>query len=400
MEPVDAAPSTSRLLLAARVARLLVVLLVAGAAGLAVNRWVSEDAAVLPDHSLPGLLAGLALLVEALLRLFALVLGARSAPVGVAPRLAYALFSILLIGALGAGYVALATASPEPEFLGVTLTPLAPDISLADAFSSSLGISPPLGEFGAMSLAQASGSAHRVLAGGAIAALAGYLIALLVDITRPADDAAVFALPARHGAGVPEAEAFGSRLRFIGWIIFWVQLLISIASGLMFQLAQPGRKNMPDNPWYLEPIGWGGVALTVMLGSLALAYVYTRLAGRIIAKPERYLDPRRLLSQWFLALGIALGFVGVFTSFTGVAMSVWMLIGKIVSQPPGIAITDPTNFIRMLDMLILIANIALLMGHVLGAGATQWLRINASRARVDMLHALMAPAPPQKSDEA
>ncbi len=58
-----------------------------------------------------------------------------------------------------------------------------------------------------------------------------------------------------------------------------------------------------------------------------------------------------------------------------------MLIGKTVSQPPGIAITDPNKIVRALDVFVLLVNINLLFGHFTGAAVASWLSNHALRAR-------------------
>jgi Protein of unknown function (DUF3611) len=49
---------------------------------------------------------------------------------------------------------------------------------------------------------------------------------------------------------------------------------------------------------------------------------------------------------------------------------------KTVSQPPGIAITDPSKIVRALDVFILIVNFDLLVAHFIGVGTALWLIIN------------------------
>jgi len=65
----------------------------------------------------------------------------------------------------------------------------------------------------------------------------------------------------------------------------------------------------------------------------------------------------------------------------GVALSVALLIGKTVSQPPGIAITDPNKIIRALDVFVLMANFNLLFAHFIGFAITAWLSVSALKAR-------------------
>ena len=84
-----------------------------------------------------------------------------------------------------------------------------------------------------------------------------------------------------------------------------------------------------------------------------------------------------------IAAGLLLSLLGVVIAFVGVALSISLLVAKTVSQPPGIAITDPNKIIRALDVFVLLVNYSLLVAHFIGLGASFWLRFQAERARRD-----------------
>ena len=130
-----------------------------------------------------------------------------------------------------------------------------------------------------------------------------------------------------------------------------------------------------------DAIYWSGCALALLFLTCALAYHYTRRARKIALAPERYLGGKRGSGLWFLHAGMTFGFLGVFLSFIGVALSISLLIAKTVSQPPGIAITDPTKIIRALDVFVLLMSFLLLLAHFIGVGISVWLRIAVARAR-------------------
>jgi hypothetical protein len=50
-----------------------------------------------------------------------------------------------------------------------------------------------------------------------------------------------------------------------------------------------------------------------------------------------------------------------------------VLVAKAVSQPPGVAITDPNKIIRALDVFIVVANINGIAAHFVGTVASIWL---------------------------
>ena len=73
---------------------------------------------------------------------------------------------------------------------------------------------------------------------------------------------------------------------------------------------------------------------------------------------------------------------GVMLSFVGVALSITLLIAKTVSQPPGIAITDPSKIIRALDVFVLLMSFLLLLAHFIGAAIAMWLQRAVAKARI------------------
>jgi hypothetical protein len=76
---------------------------------------------------------------------------------------------------------------------------------------------------------------------------------------------------------------------------------------------------------------------------------------------------RRLIStvNFGNALGLTLAIVGS-------AFSIALLISKTVSQPPGIAITDPQLIVRAVDVFVLLANFNIVVAHFLGILICLW----------------------------
>ena len=185
----------------------------------------------------------------------------------------------------------------------------------------------------------------------------------------------------------PASNKIGLRLagqmRLLGWIKFWIQFVIAFLSALLLQFATSGRALSAAKAGIGDALYWSGCALVLLVLTCALGYHYTRRARKIALAPERYLGGKRGSGLWFLNAGITFGFLGVFLSFIGVALSISLLIAKTVSQPPGIAITDPTKIIRALDVFVLLMSFMLLLGHFVGVGVSVWLRIAVARARFE-----------------
>jgi cytochrome b561 len=181
-------------------------------------------------------------------------------------------------------------------------------------------------------------------------------------------------------AGAKIVQKLATRLRLFGWLQFWLQFVLAFISALLLQFATSGRIFSPLSLGFGEALYWGGVALALLVATCALAFAYTRLGKKLTLAPERFMAaPKPRL--WRVNAGFALSLIGVVLAFVGVALSIVLLIAKTVSQPPGIAITDPNKIIRALDIFVLLMNFLLLLAHSLGVGAGMWLGIEAKRAQ-------------------
>lgn len=57
----------------------------------------------------------------------------------------------------------------------------------------------------------------------------------------------------------------------------------------------------------------------------------------------------------------------------GAGATVGVLVAKSISQPPGVAITNPQKIIRTLDVFVMVANLNGITAHFLGTVASLWL---------------------------
>jgi cytochrome b561 len=182
------------------------------------------------------------------------------------------------------------------------------------------------------------------------------------------------------------ARGVAKDLRRFGWIAFWLQLVLALISGVLLEFATSGRAFSPSTAGgFGDGVYWGIAGFLLLWLAILLAFFYTRAARRIVPRPDFYLSQTGLITFWFLSAGTIIGFLGVLISFVGVAVSISLLIVKTVSQPPGIAITDPSKIVRALDVFILIVNFDLLAAHCIGLGTALWLGLSVQRARLKFI---------------
>ena len=250
----------------------------------------------------------------------------------------------------------------------------------------------PLPSWGAVDLPTAEffGSAHRVMAFVLVGLIFAHIgIVGLNMFKHPGIASRMLLLGAQEigekgsPIGSKIAQNLAKNLRLFGWIAFWLQLVLALICGVLLEFATSGRAFSPAAAGgFGDAIYWGVVGFLLLWLAIPLAFYWTRAARKILARPDDYLNKIGVTSFWFLLASLLIGFLGVFIAFIGVALSISLLIAKTVSQPPGIAITDPSKIVRALDVFILIVNFDLLVAHFIGVCTALWLVIRVPSARL------------------
>jgi hypothetical protein len=173
-------------------------------------------------------------------------------------------------------------------------------------------------------------------------------------------------------------QAIANTIRLTGWVAFWIQLGLVSVSSLALLSASTGR-NLTNQPSSSLGVGifWAVLGIVVLLFSLFWDFRYTHI-GRKLANLNPHLHPSKADTVRTIRLGIMAGLVGILLTLLGSSATVAVLIAKSISQPPGVAITDPNKIIRTLDVLVLVANVNGIAAHYIGTVASIWLleRVN------------------------
>lgn len=234
--------------------------------------------------------------------------------------------------------------------------------------------------------AEVARAANQIAAVVLPAALIAYLGAIV--LAQPArqmtSTALVAAAPPKSAPTLsPQSILIGRdlarRIRFAGWIGFWLDFVLAFLTAPLLAFGAVGQ-SISSTIWVSDPIHWGYFGLGLLFASLFIDFFSTVASGRLENDPVSVLaaEPTAL---WFLGVGSLVNVLGAVVSFVGVGLSIALLVAKTVSQPPGIAITDPDKIVRALDVFILMANFNLLVAHFIGAGAAVWLSMEALKAR-------------------
>jgi hypothetical protein len=193
------------------------------------------------------------------------------------------------------------------------------------------------------------------------------------------------------------AEGLARSFRFFGGAAFWLQLFLGVISSVLLGFGFAGRTISPGGTVFSDAIYWATGALGILILTTLFSFKYMKTARRIRSDPARYLSRENRWTFWFVVVGGLLSVLGLVDSFGGVGLSVALLVGKTMSQPPGIAITDPTKIIRALDIFVLLVNFNLLFAHFIGFGVAAWLRISSLQARHQYLVAFAVKPPERQS---
>ncbi|MCI0549495.1 MAG: DUF3611 family protein [Anaerolineae bacterium] len=176
-----------------------------------------------------------------------------------------------------------------------------------------------------------------------------------------------------------KAQAFAKNLRLFGWFGFWIQFILVFVCGLLLAIAIPGRAFNPDTVGFGDSIYWSRYGFMLLCFAVLIAFYYPRVARKVASSPDSYFSRKSRTAFWFLSIGVLAGLLGAVISLYGLALSITLLLAKTVSIPPGIMMMNPTQIIRALDVLVLMVNLCLLMGHFIGTAISLWLSINVSR---------------------
>lgn len=190
----------------------------------------------------------------------------------------------------------------------------------------------------------------------------------------------------------PTLERVSTVLRFAGWSGFWVQLGLAIATAILLVFAITGRSfsravapppgigvvgvDQGGTPGLGVGMFWAVCGIAALLVSVYLAFRQTRYAKRL-RHPDAAVHPKKAEVMQLVRLGVIVGLIGMLVTILGGGVTLSVLLAKSISQPQGVAIYDPTRFIRSLDIFIALANMNGIAAHFLGTvaslGLLNWL---------------------------
>ncbi|NDJ19092.1 DUF3611 family protein [Myxacorys almedinensis] len=170
-----------------------------------------------------------------------------------------------------------------------------------------------------------------------------------------------------------------SSFRLIGWISFWVQLVLTVVSSAILAFAAVSTRTATNNP------GTGvGVALTVG-GILVLGFNMFWALTRYVAigrrlKAPAVARPKKAEAVQALRTGLIASLIGILLALVGAEAIVGLLFGKAVNQGfAGFVNVDQSKFIQPIDILVVQASINVILAQFIATTASLWLLNKMSR---------------------
>ncbi|WP_022948927.1 DUF3611 family protein [Methylohalobius crimeensis] len=268
---------------------------------------------------------------------------------------------LFVLLSLISGYLALAFDAKTPDLWGVQL---------------------PLGTWADSSRHLFFSHLHTAFAIGLIVLLAILLVLAVVSLWRgtgltgklwiAGGEATKTLVQADTGEPAREDRIIAWNFRLFGWVTFWAQLMISLITVVLLVFATSGRYFSGMQSGIENAIFWAKLGLVILFVSIIFFFYCTRLAKKGNPRPVKT-DSGRAGKIRFLHAGFLMGNVGIIAAVMGIASTISLLIAKTISQPPGIAITDPNKIVRALDVFVLVSNFNVMVAHGIGIMATLWL---------------------------
>ncbi len=174
-----------------------------------------------------------------------------------------------------------------------------------------------------------------------------------------------------------KGRAFALRLKIFGAVAFWMQLCLGLIAALLLVVTTSSSYYEENLPSLFHGFSWadGIVWAYFSLGMLALTVIgfyACILLSRSLRRGELPGGGAKSVKRLVSTVNVG-STLGLTLAIIGTAFSIALLISKTVSEPPGIAITDPQAIVRAVDVFVLLANFDIVVAHFAGILTCLWI---------------------------
>ncbi|NJK40452.1 MAG: DUF3611 family protein [Acaryochloridaceae cyanobacterium SU_2_1] len=170
----------------------------------------------------------------------------------------------------------------------------------------------------------------------------------------------------------PNLRNLGSTFRLVGWISFWIKLVLVVVSGVTVLFAFFSRA--ANTTQARNPISGIGLFFTVcgilLLGvSVYWSFHYTRWGRRFLAKTASS-QPSKAGTLRLLKTVLITDLVGILVTVIGGEWLVGAIIGKAISQGVAVFSLNPNQLVEPIDLFVIQACMNVIVGQLAGIVAT------------------------------
>lgn len=174
----------------------------------------------------------------------------------------------------------------------------------------------------------------------------------------------------------PSKQKFAATLLLVSRISFWVQLVLGGISGIAVLLACFSRNVTTSSSGIGFGIFLAIVGILLLCFRVYWAFRYRKMA-KLLQTPNSQNHPKKEEVIQNLRIGLLVSLVGLLIAFIASEATVVIVLSKAVAQPQGVALYQPENVIRSLDIFVILANINVIGAHFFGGitslGLLYWL---------------------------
>lgn len=169
-------------------------------------------------------------------------------------------------------------------------------------------------------------------------------------------------------------------LRTVGWICFWVQLVLAVVAAIILLFAIPFAIPSGTAAAASTSAGTSGGVFFALCGLLVLGYSvyrafrFTRLS-RQLRSPANAVRPKKADTIKQVQFTLVSNLVGMLLTLVGAEAISGTLLAKSLAQPQALfgATVDLGRFIQPLDIFVVLANTHATVAHFVGIVGTLWL---------------------------
>jgi hypothetical protein len=183
----------------------------------------------------------------------------------------------------------------------------------------------------------------------------------------------------------PAVRRISGSFRVVGWLSFWVQIVLAVISSLVLLFAivnLSARAGAGGSPGTGVGLLFAALGLVAVYLSAFWAFRYAQLGRRLRSRDSaKRPSPKDAIQA--LRLGTVISMIGMLITLFGGQALIGSLLSKALAQPQGGSVFVPGNinqYVEAFDIFVVQANTNTLLAHFVSLASTLWLLRTVNRA--------------------